>query len=236
MSSLPTDSRVCVSIDVDWAPEEVIADTFALLEEAGVKATVFATHPSAVVAEMGRHGHEIGLHPNFTGAPPQEVLSALRDLFPDAVGVRSHRLVMDSAILEAFHEAGLAYDSNIFAFLVPELAGYRYHTGMWRFPIYWGDLTAARLGGPWEPSAMSMRSGALHTFIFHCVHLFLNTGAPEHYAVARPHYHDPVALRSLRRPASGPDHRPGSRDAFLRLVEAARGVTVRLKDCVPTAR
>ena len=43
----PADSAICLTFNIDWAPEPVLDDLFGLLASHRVKATVFATHDSA---------------------------------------------------------------------------------------------------------------------------------------------------------------------------------------------
>src|ERR1700685_2467539 len=51
---------ICLSVDVEWAHDEVLADLVGLLDARGLKATFFCTHAGVSVA-----GHERALHPNF---------------------------------------------------------------------------------------------------------------------------------------------------------------------------
>ena len=76
----------CLTFDVDWAPDPVIEDTLSLLERAGVRATFFATHASAVLRDAAAEGHEIGLHPNFSRAVESDyrsIVTSLLEHFPD---------------------------------------------------------------------------------------------------------------------------------------------------------
>ena len=41
--------------DIDWAPEEVIADMLQLFEMHNVKCTLFCTHKSKVIEECNRN-------------------------------------------------------------------------------------------------------------------------------------------------------------------------------------
>lgn len=230
MSALPAGVRISLTLDTDWAAEEVLDDVLGLLDEAGIQVTFFATHRSAAMDRAGTLGHEIGLHPNFENDNPLDALLALKAIYPEAIGVRSHRLRQDSAILNAFQQAGMAYDSNIFAFLEPDFTGYRYYTGMRRFPIYWGDLTAVNLRKGLELDSMPMRPDRDYTFLFHPIHIFLNTVSAAHYDRARPHARDLAVLRDLRRPPGS----AGVRDMFLAMLDSVRGRTILLRDQIAT--
>src|SRR6185503_18972643 len=96
---------VAVTIDVEWAHDDVLADVRGLLDDHGVRATFFCTHAGIEVPR-----HERALHPNFrrtgnsilSSAPPEElgddrvfyqfVVDATRRFCPEAVGVRTHSL------------------------------------------------------------------------------------------------------------------------------------------------
>src|SRR5688500_9104547 len=106
-----------VTSDIDWAPEEVIDDFFTLLEQYKVKCTVFATHESSVIKNSNRNLFEIGIHPNYNNClnggstiTRQNVLEDILNIYPEAIGVRSHSLVQSSNLLQDFFDFGLVYD------------------------------------------------------------------------------------------------------------------------------
>ena len=100
---------VCLTLDVDWAPDAVVAAALEVLDRAGARATLFATHDSPLLREVAAGGgHEVGLHPNFDAADDGS-LEELRHLYPRAVGARSHRLHVSSKVLELYRRHGLRY-------------------------------------------------------------------------------------------------------------------------------
>ena len=52
--------EICITIDIDWSPQEFIDLVLDLLKSYNVKATFFATH------KVNIKNHEVGIHPNFT--------------------------------------------------------------------------------------------------------------------------------------------------------------------------
>ena len=64
MGTSPADaygSTICLTLDLDWAPDHVLEDTRALLTQAGLPATIFATHHTpGVVALSNLAGVEMG--------------------------------------------------------------------------------------------------------------------------------------------------------------------------------
>ena len=59
--------RFVVTLDIDWASDEVIRHCADILEARNVKATWLVTHASAAVQSLADRGDlfELGIHPNF---------------------------------------------------------------------------------------------------------------------------------------------------------------------------
>jgi hypothetical protein len=228
-----------LTFDIDWAPDEVIADTLELLAASGVKATFFATHKSPLLEGFDRERFEVGLHPNFNpileGSQEdfRRPVDALLAAFPSSRGVRSHSLVAGTQIIGYFMQAGLKYDSNI---LLPYQCGLKpfYHcSGLVRIPYFWEDDVHMAYGRPPLLADISLSPGSLHIFDFHPVHVFLNTFSESHYAAAKRYYQEPRALLGLRN-----TERPGVRDLLVELLEYVRAYevkTVRLIDVAERA-
>lgn len=222
---MPT-APLCLTIDIDWAHDIVIADTLSLIAEAGVAATWFVTHPTPVLADIrATPRQELGLHPNFNplldgaAGSAKETLLLLRDIVPEAVSVRSHSLVRSSRLSVLFRELGLTHESNYF---LPPSAGpaiepWLDFSGLVQVPIRWEDdvrLLDETIG---EPVTHLGEIRPL-TVDFHPIHLFLNTTCIAEYEQARAIAQDPAALRERR----GVEGSGGSRDRFLALLEATR--------------
>lgn len=218
-------ASLCLTIDIDWAHDAVVADTLALVAEAGVAATWFVTHATPVLADIrATPRQELGLHPNFNplldGARDnaRDILQRIRDVVPEATSVRSHSLTRSSRLAVLFCEQGMSHESNYF---VPPSAGerikpWRDFSGLLQVPIRWEDdvpLLDPKIG---EPVAHLGRLAPL-TVDFHPIHLFLNTVTIADYEAARPYAQDPAALVERRRsPGSG-----GSRDRLIALLALA---------------
>jgi hypothetical protein len=199
------DGRLLLTFDLDWAHDEVIADTIELVEEAGVAATWFVTHDTPVLDRLRANPRfELGLHPNFNpllngdpamGATAEEVIDRLLAVVPEARSVRSHSLVQGGRILELFRKKGLTHDCNVF---IPEQSGASLRPwidwfGMVRVPYFWEDdfwCAAPRKAGLAELLA---RDG-LHAFDFHPIHLYLNTEHLDRYEGARESWAAPERL------------------------------------------
>ncbi len=205
-----------MTLDIDWASDEVLGHAIDLVDRLGVCATWFITHDTPLLARLrASDRYEIGIHPNFNpllfhgdrqnGATPEEVVANLIALVPDAKSVRSHSMTQSSWLLKLFHRMGLTHDCNSF---VPveagiELKPWRGWEGLVRVPYFWEDDLHAIGGDSWDTRATLGRRG-LKVYDFHPIHLFLNTPTLAHYEDARPMLQDFARLRELRYPGPGP--------------------------------
>lgn len=215
----PARDVAAITVDVEWAHPEVLADLVERLDERRLRATFFCTHPGIQVP-----GHERALHPNFRrrgnslletaegtragGAPDREfyrfVLGATHAFCPEAVGVRSHSLFFDTDLLAAYGESGLRYDSSYFLPLVPGLAPVRKHRRILELPIFYLDHWDVVEGATgFDVGRLLDAGGGLRIFDFHPNLVFLNAASERQYAESKPHYHDPDRLRKLRHSGRG---------------------------------
>ena len=207
-------SSICITLDVDWAPEPVTADTVELLDAHGLKATFFATGPSQVLQSAILRKHEIGLHPSYQdGVSPQSILAQLRQLWPAARGVRAHGLKSSSALLKMYLDEGLEYNCDPF---VPDQEILRPFIRLNRLvclPFCWEDDAHFGSGLPFEIGCLGLDRRGLLIYNFHPVHIYLNTDSDVTYRSAKPDYHDPESLLNKR------VKRKGTRTLFLDLLD-----------------
>lgn len=200
--------NICLTIDVEWAPEGVLDWLCLRLKEAGIRATLFATDTPRF--DFGVH--ETGIHPNPFRPEAVSMLDEirrLRGLFPAARGLRMHRLAWDSGLESALEEAGIDYVSNI---LIPGQAARPFRLGPHavHFPIYYMDHHEMIRPELFRPSfsleALAMKKGTIHVLDFHPVMLFSNCPDEQYYrAEVHPHYRDMEELRSRRFSGRGCD-------------------------------
>lgn len=74
-----------ITIDVDWAPDFIIAEVANYLIEKEVKATWFISHDNPEIRRLSDYPDlfEVGLHPNFNegstqGDSPRKVMTYLK--------------------------------------------------------------------------------------------------------------------------------------------------------------
>lgn len=206
--------NVCITLDVDWAPDVAIADCLDLLSRFGVKATIFGTHKTDVLSGLSTSQFELGIHPNFnfllggqTGCV-NDIIDDVMAIFPEARGLRSHSLTQSSSILDHAHKRGIVYDANLYH---PEQARpYLDFSGLLRFTFGWVDLGLLLDEKPFEIESLSLKDSFPNILDFHPIHVFLNTPTVAAYSAAKNALHDVKALERNRNTAV-----PGVRDLFI---------------------
>src|SRR5581483_2497154 len=216
--------EIAISLDVEWACAEVVADAIGLLDEHGVRATLFCTH-----AGIEAPGHERALHPNFeragntqieAGAPlaDDELIRAaignLQRSYPEAVGARGHRCHTTYHVLKAYRDHGLQYESATVLPLAPALRpAWTMEHLVW-LPVYYMDhwdllsqATSLRIGD------LRLDAPGLKIFVFHPNLIYLNAATIEEYEASRAFYHDPARLRKARNAGRG------TRTLFVELLD-----------------
>jgi len=201
-----------LTIDVDWATDEVIADTLDLIASSGVAATWFVTHPTPVIDRIrATPRQEIAIHPNFNellnGHPASTsadaILKSLLRVVPESRSVRSHSMTQSSRLLQMFKAAGLTHECNTFIPLSSNLKVRPWinWNGLVRVPHIWED-DIWLLGGEPAPPLLPL-DDRLTVVDFHPIHVALNSPSLEHYENTRPFHRDWPALLAHRHPGTG---------------------------------
>lgn len=216
----PAADAIVLTLDIDWACDEVLADCIDLVEEAAAPATWFVTHNTPLLHRLRANDNfELGIHPNFNplfegnGKGAEQVIDEILAIAPEAVSVRSHSMVQSSRLLELFRRKGLRFDCNHF---IPEQSGiilkpWRLWNGMIKVPHFWEDDAACIYDAGAAVRDLVRRDG-LKVFDFHPIHVFLNTEDLARYDQTRG-LHD-TAIKLVTHRFSG----MGTRTQFLDLL------------------
>jgi hypothetical protein len=184
--------KLFITLDLDWADDEVLGPAIELLESARVKYTLFVTHRSALVDGLARRGAcELGIHPRIdapgaVASQPTDDPSAfgtLRAAFPSATAVRTHSLVQSSPLHNQFAASGLTHESNTYipAGCGMDLRPWRIWNGLIRVPFAWAD-DIHLYAGQADREIAALRDTGLCVIAVHPIHLFLNTDSTQRYA------------------------------------------------------
>ncbi len=225
----------CLTTDTDWASDFALEDAFALFTERGIRATVFATHASAVLdAFVSRGRSEVEIHPNFLpGSSHGKTFTAVIDhmlrIVPRARSFRAHTAFDAAAVTSQMYARGFRYDSNLGLHFQPNLVPLRHASGLVRFPIFWeDDVHWHDTGGDWNvvrylPAFLSPGLKILNVHPF-----FITTNIPHHdyYLRIKPH----ITTLSADTIADVRHDGPGVRTFLIALLDelAARGMKFHL--------
>lgn len=225
-------AQIAVTIDVDWAPDFVIDFVAQILIDSGVHSTWFVTHASPAIDRLRRRPQlfELGIHPNFLpgsshGDTPSDILEHCLRLVPDANSLRTHNLIQSERLLAAIIKTErLTVDVTTFLPHAKGLQMVRYETGgkhLWRIPFFWEDYyeTQCRTA-VWNPESLLELKG-LRVFSFHPIHVYLNSARLDGYEALKrcvPQMHEATLDDVAPLIYDG----PGTRSAFLRLVDRLR--------------
>jgi len=202
---------------MDWAHDDVIADTIDLLEVADVPATWFVTHNTPILARLRRNPKfELGIHPNFnklltgnSSSSAQDIVERLMNIVPEAKSIRCHSMTQSSGLLDIFVAAGLTHDVNHFipVSVGTELRPWVLWNDLIRIPYFWEDDIACicESKGREEPSVKdaAKTGNGIKVFDFHPIHIFLNTENLQRYEQTRNIHQNPQALIQHRFPGAG---------------------------------
>lgn len=225
-----------LTLDMDWAPDWMLEEAAALIEERGVRCTWFATHDSPAVRAIARNPlFEIGLHPNFLpgstqGSTPEEIMDRLRALFPEARASRSHSLHQNERLLQMLCERyGVRVDCSLYLPGCPGqgLHRLRYSEGgpeLLRVPHVFQDNMHLAGRFPFSRERLFADAPGIKVVNFHPIHIALNTTSlADYYALCASH---PVcAIARDQVPALRNADQRGIRDLFLDALDIAAGQT-----------
>lgn len=218
--------RNFLTFDIDWAADEILADTMSLVAEKNIKVTWFVTHGSPTVSKIRENNAwEMGLHPNFNQllngekrGSADEILADLFQIVPSATSIRSHSLVQSSRLGQLFVNSGITHESNDYipSHCVNEVKPYRLENGLIKIPYIFSDeLWCLSEHNQTDFLSLTQRSG-LRVFNFHPIHVYLNTECLQRYERTREFHHNPEKL--IRHRYSG----YGTRSRLIDLLNEAK--------------
>src|SRR4030095_1684373 len=212
------------TVDIDWAPEEVIADTLALFEKYSAKCTFFSTHHSEILNLSNQKLFEIAVHPDFSqllvGNSAKnylDILDEILDLHPKAKGIRTHHLIESIDLLQRSSEKGVTYESIIFLPYYDNIKPITLWNGLIRIPFNWEDDVHWSYGYSFDSVEFDDNEHELNIFNFHPIHIYLNTENKYRYYEAKKYYKNPAKLFELKN-----NEIKGTRDFLIMLLEKCK--------------
>jgi len=227
--------RYLITLDVDWASDEMIRHCAGILVEHGVKATWLVTHASNALGELAARPElfELGIHPNFhagstQGDTPEATLEQLLRIVPGARTVRTHGLFQSTALLRLMvGEFGIENDLSLLLPDAAHLAPHEFHLPegvLRRFPTFWeDDVEMLRPGPSFSFDDAKYRVPGLKIFDFHPVLIALNARTLDPYRRLKAE-HDIGQLSMAELAPHVNRDEPGDETLFRALVEHIAGV------------
>ena len=205
------EESVFLTFDIDWAHDDVVADTLDVIESFGIKATWFYTHKSKMINVLKALGHEVGIHPNFNSClsctsdkTDLEVIQDCCNFVISPSSSRSHSLVYGSPIAANLSSNGVKCSSN---FCIPHSAQIAIRpwigtSGIIEAPYSWTD--EFMWSSIYQTPILSwLHLEGLLVADFHPIHVYLNTGELDHYESTRKIHQDPQTLKLHRNLSTG---------------------------------
>ena len=195
-----------LSIDTDWAPQELVQTVVENILPKELPVTFFTTDRYHVLEEH-QPGYEIEPHtnpPTLSEKDLEEELVSKMSFCQSGpiIGHRGHSLYWTERLRPVFRRNGIKYDSSTMMYLKNKIEPFKIGHDLLEIPLFFMDmfhLECAQLAGkePFDIDILKLQSEGLKVFDFHPVHLFLNTPHPDYYAEIKSDYHNPENLSRL---------------------------------------
>jgi len=115
----------------------------------------------------------------------EDILNELLDLYPEAIGLRSHSLYVHSKLRSIYAKRGIQYESNYMMYRVNDIKPFIMLPDVIQFPIYFMDdewFRRQKKENKQPPSAKKFfEPSGLKVFDFHPPHIAFNTPTTEYY-------------------------------------------------------
>ena len=200
-----------LTIDAEWVPDSVLSYVLDLIEESGVKVTVFMTHNTPLLKRMRDLPMvELGIHPNFNplldGTAQGSFTSVFDEMYslvPEAKVLRSHCLSSGSILSDYFATQGIEIESNYFVHPSSGISKPWFtHPQILQVPVTWMDLVHVAHGSGFSVTDIVNPDG-FSVYCFHPLPIYANITSTEDYARLKPLYHSEDALITVRSSGHG---------------------------------
>lgn len=203
---MSVDKTIYLTVDMDWACDEVMDFLYDLLEEYDVSATINITNNFNSLKKYERNRKiYLGIHPNFNflidgneGGNKESIIRRCKRIAPDTVVARSHSLASSTLITKALYEYGIRYELNCFIAPYEGICVYPWlFQGVLQVPFFYeDDLYLLENSNNSPQFYLSDNIKMYKIFNFHPIHLFLNSEALGRYEKIKDNYHDFTILKN----------------------------------------
>lgn len=216
-------NKIFLTLDVDWAHDEVWNEAIELLESFDIPATWFITHNSSLISRILKNPKfRIGIHPNFNkiiniednSKSVDKIIKEFNAFCPKSRLLRSHCLLQSELLLDIFLENDYDYVFNTFIPLrkKQKIAPWT----LWNYlpsnnkngqtpffhkhhlksiPHCWQDNVSLKMHLT-LPSETFLNQ--LIVMNFHPIHIYLNTESISRYEDSRRFHQNPLMLKKFK--------------------------------------
>jgi len=190
--------QAAITIDTDWASDEILEYTAKKFIDAQIKSTWFITHSSPFISKILKQTEffEIGLHPNFLpesthGKSIPDVLKYLLQIHPQAQIMRTHSLYQSTHlfqnIVEQFPQIKL--DVSLFLPYQKDIKVHKLylslthpHRFIYRIPFIWeDDFEMLDPKSNFNFNLNNFSKNRINIFNLHPIHIALNSSEMKTY-------------------------------------------------------
>lgn len=227
--------KICLTFDVDWAPDFVVDHVLEILYEYRFNATFFATHSTKIFNNL--KNVEIGIHPYITNfSEAQKDVCYLKQLYPEAISLRAHSLTDSGMLNRILNNCGIKIKSNYLLYAQKDIKILKmpYQFDLYEAPIFFIDgsyLLINRVDNKFTINSLGLHFPGIKIFNFHPIHIFLNTEDYSRYEDAKKYINDRNRIKSFINNNSA-----GIKDMFLSLLFYLKDKSIKtynLRDFVP---
>lgn len=196
-------NKLFITIDIDWASDNVIDFAANFFEKLNVKVTWFVTHETSVLKRLILNKKfEIGIHPNLNPLlfdnsdnemNVQKVIDKILEIVPNAKCIRNHCGTQNSLMLDYFQIKNLKYDCNTF---IPLNSGcvikpFKYYNDLIAVPYIWSDDVHITYQWSYKEAIIWLKKyKGIKVINCHPIHLYLNTVDLKIYENVKRYFHD----------------------------------------------
>lgn len=202
-------NNVFITMDMDWANDDVLSYIINLVESLNIKVIMFVTHYTPKLEEMRNSPNfQLGIHPNFNpllngdfqyGDNVKKVLEYFINIVPETTMIRSHSVTQSTIIKSLYEQFNIKYDLNLF---IPEeskitLFPFTDAFNIINLPYFWEDDVHVINKFPFAVDKYLSNQG-LKIFDFHPIHIYLNSESLTRYNNIKTKLQDTTILKQNR--------------------------------------
>lgn len=172
---------ICLTFDIDFAPDYMIQNILDILKKYQVRATFFATHYSPLLKKIAYDKQfELGTHiyvdPNSTqGTNLVAIVAEFRKVYPDIFGNRFHILDYSYRDLIDLGKLAYLYDVSTLRFNTPYLLpAFHKDLHLVLLTYFWEDGICENSNFPMNVNSIDLTSPGMKIINFHPMNIFIN--------------------------------------------------------------